>query len=141
MSDAAEPDHILALLGRLMDLVGQDVRAALPGALAGLRTSQLRLLSLTPRDGLRVTDLADRVGMSKQALGEFAGQLESAGLLESVRDTRDRRVRILRPTAEGLRVVAAGAEIIEGVEMRWRERVGPQTWDALRQALARASAA
>lgn len=137
----SEPVHIMALLGELMDRVGRDVRAALPEAVAGLRTSQLRLLSLTPADGLRVTDLAERVGMTKQALGEFADQLEKQGLLESVRDPRDRRVRILRPTAEGLRAVAAGAAVIEGVEARWRERAGAGTWDELRRLLSRVSAA
>ena len=50
---------------------------------------------------MRVTDLADRVGMTKQALGEFANDLEERGLLETVRDPADRRVRILRPTGAG----------------------------------------
>ena len=33
---------------------------------------------------MRVTDLADRVGMTKQALGEFANELERHGLMETV---------------------------------------------------------
>ena len=69
---------------------------------SGLRTSQLRMLSMTPADGMRVTDLAERVGMTKQALGEFANELEEQGMLESVRDPADRRVRIVRPTRRGL---------------------------------------
>ncbi len=56
---------------------------------------------------MRVTDLAERVGMTKQALGEFANDLEGRGLLESVRDPQDRRVRILKPTRRGLATVAA----------------------------------
>jgi hypothetical protein len=48
--------------------------------------AQLRLLSLTPPEGIRVTDLASRLRMTKQALGEFAHALEAKGLLESVGD-------------------------------------------------------
>ena len=94
------PDHILALLGYVLEGFRRDLSETLHGR-AGLRPSQLRLLSLTPADGMRVTDLAERVGMTKQALGEFANDLEERGLMESVRDPDDRRVRILRPTRRG----------------------------------------
>ncbi len=137
------PDHLPALLGQVLDDLRRDLAsesAALRAddasdPLRGLRWSQLRLLSLTPRDGLRVTDMADRVGMTKQALGEFANVLEERGLLESVRDPTDRRVRILRPTAQGLQAVAAGDEVIARVEERWRARLGQRRWDQLRRLL------
>lgn len=122
------PDHVLALLGRLMESVRDEVLAeGLPG---GLRTSQLRMLSLTPAEGLRVTDLAARVGMTKQALGEFATELEKGGLLETVRDPADRRVRILRPTARARQALDRAAEAIGRIESRRRERMGAD-WDEL----------
>jgi DNA-binding MarR family transcriptional regulator len=139
------PDHMLALLGHLMDAFRREVNERVrtmpldgaPSAARSLRGSQIRLLSLTPSDGMRVTDLADRVGMTKQSLGEFATALEARGLLESVRDPADRRVRILRPTPDGLAAVEAGQRVIEQVEAEFRERVGAETWDALREILAR----
>src|SRR5215216_7981816 len=70
-----------------------------PGA--ALRRSHLRLLSLTPPAGMRVTDLAARVGMTKQALGEFVATLQGGGLVEVAVDERDRRVRLIRPTPAG----------------------------------------
>jgi hypothetical protein len=48
-------------------------------AAMGLCPSHLRLLSLTPVEGMRVTDLAARVGMTKQALGEFVATLQGWG--------------------------------------------------------------
>ncbi|QBR92821.1 MarR family winged helix-turn-helix transcriptional regulator [Nocardioides euryhalodurans] len=140
------PDHLLALLGRVMDDFRVDLHAASTGAagarrpapVRGLRSSQLRLLSLTPVDGMRVTDLAARVGMTKQALGEFANDLEERGLLETVRDPADRRVRILRPTLRGRQAVEAGEQMIGEVEARWRERLGPRKWDQLRALLVEA---
>ena len=120
---------MLALLGYAMDgfrreLVAADAATPAPAGSTALRPSQVRLLSLTPREGMRVTDLADRLGMTKQSLGELATALERDGMLESVRDPADRRVRILRPTAAGLAAVAAAERVIAEVEAEWRSRVG-----------------
>jgi DNA-binding MarR family transcriptional regulator len=141
------PDHILALLGRVMDGFRRDLHTMNRGAqgkravLRDLRSSQLRLLSMTPVEGMRVTDLAERVGMSKQALGEFANVLEEQGLLETVRDPADKRVRILRPTRKGLKAVDAGEAVIAGLEREWRRRLGARKWDQLRALLVEAAAA
>ena len=134
------PDHVLSLLGLVMDGFRREVeqsaeRSEATRVVGTLRSSQLRLLSLTPVDGMRVTDLADRVGMTKQALGEFANDLEARGLLESLRDPADRRVRLLRPTARGIRAVAAGESVIRAVEDRWRERLAAGEWERLRELL------
>ena len=140
------PDHILALLGQVMDGFRRDLHVTTQGAggrqavLRGLRSSQLRLLSLTPAEGMRVTDLAERVGMTKQALGEFANELEAAGLLETVRDPADKRVRILRPTRRGRQAVEAGEAVITGLEREWRRRLGARKWDQLRNLLSEAAA-
>jgi DNA-binding MarR family transcriptional regulator len=138
------PDHIISLLGLVMDAFRHEMNAHMtgrgaPAATRGLRASHIRMLSLMPADGLRVTDLADRVGMTKQALGEFANALEEQGLIESVRDDRDRRIRILRPTEQGRRAVADGDALIGEVEADWRRRLGARRWDDLR-ALLRAAA-
>lgn len=139
------PHHVVALLGNLLDGLRRDIQDAqanrpdLDAELRTLRSSQLRLLSLTPPGGLRVTDLAERLGMTKQALGEFATALEERGLLESIRDPADRRVRILRPTERGRLAAAQGTDVIEAVEVRWRERLGPERWDQLRQLLREAA--
>ena len=138
------PDHILALLGEVMDGFRRDLhdatsgRRRAPAATRGLRSSQIRMLSLTPTDGMRVTDLADRVGMTKQALGEFANELERQGLLETVRDPADRRVRILRPTRRGRQAVAAAEKVIAEIEDEWCERLGPRKWAQLRRLLVQA---
>jgi DNA-binding MarR family transcriptional regulator len=136
------PDHTLSLLGQVMDGFSRELRAEpMPGAAEGLRSSQLRLLSLTPVDGMRVTDLAERVGMTKQALGEFANELEARGLMESVRDPADGRVRILRPTRRGRQAVDIGAGVIADIEERWRARLGERKWEQLRSLLRQAAEA
>lgn len=132
------PDHVLALLGRVLDSFRRELSLTGPHP-SGLRSSQLRLLSMTPAEGMRVTDLAVRVGMTKQALGEFATVLEEQGLLESLRDPADKRVRILRPTRRGARAVAEAERTIAALEAQWRERLGARKWDQLRALLLEAS--
>ena len=51
------PDHVLALLGRVLDSFRRELSLTGPHP-SGLRSSQLRLLSMTPAEGMRVTDLA-----------------------------------------------------------------------------------
>ena len=98
-----------------------------PGG-AQLRPSHLRLLSLTPADGMRLTDLAARVGMTKQALGEFVTTLQSAGLLEVTVDQRDRRVRLVRPTPAGQHLQRLVESAIDEIQQHWRARAGPHRW-------------
>jgi DNA-binding MarR family transcriptional regulator len=101
-----------------------------------LRPSQLRLLSLTPPDGMRVTDLAARVGMTKQALGEFVATLQDAGLVEVTVDQRDRRVRLVRPTPAGQELQRVIESAITRIEQRWAAEVGPERWATFREVLA-----
>jgi DNA-binding MarR family transcriptional regulator len=137
------PDHAMALLAEVTEAFRRDVQEALatvrvPPTVRALRGSQIRLLQLTPHEGMRATDLAARVGMTKQALGEFATELERLGLLESVHDPTDRRVRIWRPTARGIEAAEAGDRVVGTVERAWRRRIGAREWDALRATLIRA---
>lgn len=138
--------NILDLLGDALqalrdDLLAEMAKSRLPGSARGLRGSQLRLLSTAPPNGIRVTDLAQRLGMTKQALGEFANALESRGLLESVGDPRDKRARLLRPTKAGRSVARAVGSAIDDIEERWRSDIGSREWDRLRATLARIHAA
>jgi DNA-binding MarR family transcriptional regulator len=133
------PDHIFSLLDLALSALRDDLTAHRPESEAalvrGLRSSQIRFLTLTPEEGMRVTDLAKRLGMTKQSLGEFASVLEQLGLLESVSDPGDRRVRILRPTARGRKVAALSDQAIRAMEARWRDDIGPRRWDAMRRTL------
>jgi DNA-binding MarR family transcriptional regulator len=125
----------------LMDLAWRAFRRALDEGVAprvadmGLRPSHLRLLSLTPVAGMRLTDLAARVGMTKQALGEFVATLQEAGLVEVTVDERDRRVRLVRPTPAGQELQRVIESAIGGIERRWAAEVGPERWATFREVL------
>lgn len=132
----AESPHLL----ELFDLAFRRMRSEMEGRMAGeaadLRSSQLRLLSLTPHEGMRVTDLAARAGMTKQALGELVSGLEGAGHVEVVTDPADRRVRLVRPTPRGRRLTVHVHREIATMEAQLSEQVGPRRWATFRAVLA-----
>jgi len=134
------PSHIVSLI----DLAFRQIKSELEevrGVLAPeLRPFHVRLLAQTPSSGMRVTDLAVRAGMTKQALGEFVGDLQRTGHLEVVGDPADRRVRIVRPTPAGAALRVAVDAAINELEQRWREEVGERPWETFREVLAQVGA-
>jgi DNA-binding MarR family transcriptional regulator len=87
------------------------------------------------REGVRLTDLAELAGHSKQAVGEFVADLESKGYVERVADPADRRAKIIRLTPRGVDAKQAATEIFAEIERQWAERIGEERVEALRDAL------
>ena len=79
-----------------------------------------------PADGINVTALALRVGMTKQGCGQFVTQLSGSGHLRTEPDPADGRVRLVFLTARGGRsvkgVYAALARIEDGMAAQVGER-------------------
>ena len=63
-------------------------------------------------EGSRLTQLAERAGMTKQAVGEMVADLEQLGYLERVPDPGDGRAKIIRLSARGWEAQAAAADRI-----------------------------
>jgi DNA-binding MarR family transcriptional regulator len=90
---------------------------------------------MIPGEGIRITDLAAMAQMTKQALGEFADWLERSGFIRSQRDAADRRVRRLFRTDLGDRAADATQRAFASIEAQWRQEIGPEPYDAMKQAL------
>ena len=86
-------------------------------------------------EGSRLTTLAERSGLSKQAIGELVGDLEDHGYLERVVDEADRRAKIIRLTDQGRMAQDAAARILADVEQRWSRLLGRDQVTMLRRAL------
>jgi len=102
-----------------------------------LRGSHRRILQMIPAQGIRITDLARIAGMTKQALGEFVDWLEQSGFVRSGRDPADGRVRLVSRTDQGDAAADAAQQAITAVEREWREEIGPEAFDTMKQALRR----
>ncbi|HVL84100.1 MAG TPA: MarR family transcriptional regulator [Pseudonocardia sp.] len=130
---AADGVHVAVLMGRLME----QIRATFAGEdWGGLRQSHFRLLWNVPAEGIRITDLARRLRMTKQAGGQFVTFLEGTGHVRTVRDPQDRRARVVLRTPRGDRTVAAVDARIRRIEREWAQRVGPQRYAQFRAVLA-----
>jgi len=129
------PTHVFSLLGSALTVAKRLMEAEISGEPHRLRGSHLRLLSLTPAEGIRPTELAARVGMTKQSLGEFVSALQEAGYLQVEADEHDRRARIVSPTDKGLRLQRRILETFADTEERWRQAVGPRNWTTFRKVL------
>ena len=101
----------------------------------GLRQSHFRVISSVPPEGITLTELGDRVGMTKQGCGQFVTQLVQSGHLRVQHSPADRRTRIVHRTATGSRTIAAVTARNLRLEQDWAERVGPERYRVFREVL------
>lgn len=127
-----EERHVAVLVGGLM----AEVRAAFdPDDWGGLRQSHFRVISAVPAGGVSVTDLAERVAMTKQGCSQFVAQLVESGHLASASSADDARVRVITRTALGERNVVDVTRRMSEVEDGWLSRVGERRYAAFRRVL------
>jgi DNA-binding MarR family transcriptional regulator len=77
-------------------------------------------------EGSRLTELAQRAGMSKQAMGDLVDQCEAWGLVSREADSQDARARRVRFTPTGLAWLQAFREAVAQAEAEFRAEVGSE---------------
>jgi DNA-binding MarR family transcriptional regulator len=87
-------------------------------------------------EGSTTTELARRIGVTRQAVQQTVAGLLRDGLLEPVGSGSDRRERGVRLTRLGQRNVAAALAVFDGLERHLEERIGRDRLDVVRVALA-----
>jgi DNA-binding MarR family transcriptional regulator len=92
-------------------------------------------------DGTRVSVLAERAHVTKQAMAQLVAHLEQHGYVERVADPEDGRARLVRATARGREVFAVARDVMAGVETRLAERMGETKLRRLRALLRELDAA
>jgi DNA-binding MarR family transcriptional regulator len=91
--------------------------------------------------GSRLTELAERAGLTKQAVGEAATELERLGYAERIPDPTDRRAKIIKLTPSGIEACLTGRRIFAEIEREWAEELGEELIGGLREAVERIAAA
>jgi DNA-binding MarR family transcriptional regulator len=125
------------LLLRASRLVNRNVVDGLQArGYADLRSTHTTLLSNIDLAGSTVTDAAERAGITKQAMGRLAAELESAGYIRVQSDPEDGRVRILQLTKTGRRLMLDSLEVMADLERSYARSVGEDRLEALLQGLA-----
>jgi DNA-binding MarR family transcriptional regulator len=89
-----------------------------------LRSTHTTLLSNIDLAGSTVTDAADRAGITKQAMGRLAAELEGAGYIRVRDDPNDARARVLQLTRTGKRLMLDSLEVMAELEHRYARSIG-----------------
>jgi DNA-binding MarR family transcriptional regulator len=87
--------------------------------------------------GLRLTELAERLGVTKQAALKVVDEMEAHGLVERTPSPSDRRAKVLRLTARGEAVRRRALATSERMEAELRADLGDADVDAARRVLLR----
>ena len=124
--------HAALLMGLMLREVHQVFAAE---DWKGLRQSHFRVISSVPPEGITITELGDRVGMTKQGCGQFVTHLVESGHLRVERSASDRRTRVVHRTPAGNRTIQAVTARNLRLEQDWAERVGPERYRVFREVL------
>ena len=86
-------------------------------------------------DGLRLTEMAARAGITAQSMGELVDDLEAKGYLERRPDPNDRRAKRIHLTERGRKNARIAKRATADVEDRLANLLGPQHYQLLRRSL------
>lgn len=88
-------------------------------------------------DGVRPSVLAERAGMSKQAMNRLLGSLEELGYLVRSDAPDEGRARLVHFTKRGHAAWAKALEVLCEIEREWRAELGPRDFSQLKELLLR----
>lgn len=128
------------LIGALLRVPGQAIQRRIIKELnaAGfeeLRVPHMPVLQFPGPDGVRPGVLAERAGMSKQAMNQLLRSLEGLGYLVRSDAPGQGRARIIRLTKRGRAVYAAMIDILRDIEREWSAELGARRFAELKELL------
>ena len=113
---------------RVLELMTHDVQVPLAlSNLAARRQVSAAHVHITrhlAQSGSRLSELAERAGMTKQAMGDLVTQCEAWGLVQRLPDERDARARRIVFTPDGLAWLKAFEMAVAQAEREFRAEVG-----------------
>lgn len=102
---------------------------------AGLRVAHMTLLQHVGGDGTRQTDLAQKLSVSKQAIGQLVSELVSLGMVKRDPDPADARATLVRLTAKGQKAQSGGQAVFDEVHAELESKMGKAGVEKLESAL------
>ena len=137
---AAEQPFGPALIGALLRIPLEAVQRHMLERLHergfdDLDAAHLNVFQYPGPQGARPSELATRLGISKQALNYLLGELERLDYLERRPDPDDLRSKRIALTRRGTSAIGAIREAVDEVETAWAQQLGPKRFAQLRNLL------
>jgi DNA-binding MarR family transcriptional regulator len=123
-SDPVDRYLIGALLVVPVQVMRRRVSTALADDFPDYRPNYDAVFQWLGPDGDRISDLAERCGVSKQAMGDTIDWLEQHGYVERVPDPSDGRATLVHRTELGWRVNRIAREQVEATQAEWTRALG-----------------
>ena len=130
------------LIGALLRVPAQAIQRRIIHELnaAGfeeLRIPHMAVLQFPGPDGVRPGTVAERAGMSKQAINQLLRSLEGLGYIVRSDAADGGRARIIRLTKRGRAAYSKIHEILRDIEQEWGSELGPKPFAQLKELLFR----
>ena len=125
-------------IGTLLRICWQWVREELYNGLIasgydGLSRAQVTVFRFPTPEGLRPSELAERLQITKQSVNDLLRDLEALGYLTREVTPDDGRARVVRLTAKGRRLERAVYRETQLAELRMAKILGSERFDEFRR--------
>lgn len=130
------PPPVLGVLNEVLRRYGQAMVDAMAARGVEHSVAESRLMGTVPEDGIRLTDLADRLGVAKQSCAQMVDDLVARGFLEKRPDPSDGRAKLIAFGPEGVASLEIAWSALREVEDQMAEAVGREGVEQLRRLLA-----
>ena len=130
------------LIGALLRVPAQAIHRRLiqelnAAGFDGLSVPHMAVLQFPGPDGVRPGVLAERAGMSKQAMNRLLRSLEDLGYLVRSDAPDEGRARVVRFTKRGRAAYAKILDILRDIEREWSAELGAKDFRRLKALLFR----
>lgn len=125
--------QVLFKVARLLDEVALERIAERGGP--RLRRSHMSLFPHISLEGTRITELADKLGITKQAISKLVDDLEQTGIVSRKEDPDDARARLVMFTRRGREGFFEGLSVLHELETELLTLLGKTRLGQLRSAL------
>lgn len=128
------------LIGALLRVPAQAIHRRIIKELNAAGFDELRLphmavLNFPGPDGVRPGTLAERAGMSKQAINQLLGSLEGLGYIVRSDVPDEGSGRIVHFTKRGRAAYSKINDILRDIEREWSAELGPKRFAQLKELL------
>jgi DNA-binding MarR family transcriptional regulator len=139
-NSAVKPEDML--IGALLRVPAQAIHRRIIQRLNAAGFDELRLphiavFQFPGPEGVSPSVLAERAGISKQAMNQLLGSLEGSGYVVRADAPHESRTRVVRFTKRGHAAFAEIIDILRDVEREWSAELGPKQFAHLKALLCR----